>query len=169
MSKLDSLLRILRARPENDLSRRVVATLRARGWSVAFAESCTGGQLSANLTAVPGSSSVVVGSAVCYQLRAKHVLLGITDVTEENVVSPETAKKMAEAAKRLFGADIGVGTTGFLDGERKAFWAIALPESVGGSTLCGGVKFDESSTREDNRRTLCKDVITYLKITTNLP
>lgn len=164
MGMLASLSRLLRPTKE-DLPTRVVAALRARNWSIAFAESCTGGQLAADLTTVPGSSLVVVGSAVCYQLRAKHVLLGLTDVTEENVVSLETAKKMGEAARRLFGADIGVGTTGYLDGERRACWAIQFPEEAGHCSLWSSKTFEGPTSRDQNRRALCHDVLTFLRVT----
>jgi nicotinamide mononucleotide (NMN) deamidase PncC len=168
MVSLQSLmagLRVARGQ-EDDLPARVVAALRARGWTVAFAESCTGGQLAADLTTVPGSSEVVVGSAVCYQLRAKHTILGLTDVTEQDVVSSMTAMKMAEAARRIFGADVGVGTTGYLDGERRAFWALAIPIGDGLATVLSGSKtFSERASRAQNRRGVCHDVLDYLLTT----
>lgn len=135
---------------------------------MAFAESCTGGQLAADLTTVSGSSVVVVGSAVCYQLRAKHALLGLTDVIEQDVVSQETATKMAVAARRVFGTDVGVGTTGYLDGERRAFWSLALPLGDGSiaTNLSGSKTFDQSTSRADNRAALCRDVLSMLEAMT---
>lgn len=164
MTSLSRLRERLLRRPQDDLPARVVNALRARDWFIAFAESCTGGQLAADLTTVPGSSTVVTGSAVCYQLRAKHALLNLTDVTERTVVSEPTARRMAEAARQLFGAHVGVGTTGYLDCERRAFWAIAIP--IGGdkvTVLSGGKVFDESSSRDENRRALCRDVLTMIE------
>ena len=106
----------------------IVNGLRARELTIAFAESCTGGQLAAHLTTVPGSSNVVVGSAVCYQIAAKHKILGLDFVTEENVVSLETATTMALAAQRIFESDIGVATTGYLDTDNPhAYWAMCGP------------------------------------------
>ena len=51
----------------------IIGVIRARNFTIAFAESCTGGRLSADLTTVPGSSDVVTDSAVCYQTRTKNV------------------------------------------------------------------------------------------------
>lgn len=114
----------------------LLQNLRECGLTVAFAESCTGGRLCADLTTVPGSSDVVVGSAVCYQLAAKRKVLGLEDVDEQNVVSGQTALAMATATRRLFGADFGVATTGYLSPhesngqawEPAAYWAIAGPQ-----------------------------------------
>lgn len=164
MLSLSRIRQRLLRHPTDDLPARVVGALKARGWFIALAESCTGGQLAADLTTVPGSSTVVTGSAVCYQLRAKHALLNLVDITEANVVSDFTARRMASAARELFNAHVGVGTTGYLDCERRAFWAVAIP--IGGdktTVLSGGKIFDSSSSRDDNRRALCHDVLTMIE------
>lgn len=142
----------------------IVNGLRANNWTIAFAESCTGGRLSADMTTVPGSSAVVVGSAVCYQTRAKREVLGLEHVTEENVVSGETAEAMAEAARVLYGADIGVATTGYLDGERLgAFWAIYAPDLDGGThRLVKFIPFPSTTPRATNREILVYDVMEAL-------
>lgn len=147
----------------------IVNGLRARNLTIAFAESCTGGRLSADLTTVPGSSDVVMGSAVCYQLAAKHKILGLTDVTEETVVSMRTAKGMASAAQTLYGADIGVGTTGYLDGDdRHAFWAMrgpALNDPLKIPHIDGWrIDFPRDSSRETNREILIRAVMEGLTI-----
>jgi PncC family amidohydrolase len=111
---------------------RILDWLRRENLTMALAESCTGGLLAAELTSAPGSSDVIVGSAVCYQIKAKHKVLGIDSITSENVVSRETAEKMADAARILFGASIGIGTTGYLDAGHSplgahAYWALHWP------------------------------------------
>ncbi|WP_448614862.1 competence/damage-inducible protein A [Modestobacter sp. URMC 112] len=85
-----------------------------RGWTVATAESCTGGLLSARLTARAGSSAWVLGGVTAYADAAKTDLLDVPEETlaEVGAVSPEVALELAEGARRRFGADVGVGVTG---------------------------------------------------------
>jgi len=88
--------------------------LLSRGWTLAVAESCTGGFLSHRLTNVPGSSRYFRGGVVSYANEAKVQLLGVQAETLEThgAVSPQTAREMAQAARRLFGADVAVAVTG---------------------------------------------------------
>jgi nicotinamide-nucleotide amidase len=87
---------------------------RARGVTVATAESCTGGLVAAELTAIPGSSEVFVGGAVTYSNRLKHELVGVPDslLAEHGAVSAEVAAAMAEGARNRLGADVAVAVTG---------------------------------------------------------
>ena len=62
--------------PTNDAA-TLVEALRRRGWSLATAESLTGGLVCAELTAVPGSSAVVLGGVVAYATELKAVLLDV--------------------------------------------------------------------------------------------
>lgn len=147
----------------------IVNGLRARELTIAFAESCTGGELAAHLTTVPGSSNVVVGSAVCYQIAAKHKILGLDFVTEENVVSLRTAKAMALAAQRIFGSDIGVATTGYLDTDNPhAFWAMCGPvlnDPLKMQHIDGWrIDFDQADRREFNREMLVDAVMEGLTL-----
>jgi nicotinamide-nucleotide amidase len=88
--------------------------LKARRKSVAAAESLTGGSLAVRLTSAPGSSEFFKGSAVCYTVEAKRDLLGVSKETIDGpgVVSEECAREMAQGARRVFDADIGVALTG---------------------------------------------------------
>ncbi len=85
-----------------------------RGWTVATAESCTGGLLAARLTERPGSSAWVLGGVTAYANSAKEQLLDVPaeDLARHGAVSPEVAVALAEGARARFGADIGVGITG---------------------------------------------------------
>jgi PncC family amidohydrolase len=82
--------------------------------TVATAESCTGGSVSRRITSVDGSSAYFVGGVVSYSNDVKHRLLGVPlDILENpGAVSEETAKAMAEGARRELGADYAVSTTG---------------------------------------------------------
>ena len=88
--------------------------VRARGLTLVTAESCTGGLVAAELTAIPGSSDVFAGGAVTYSNRLKHELLGVPEATldQHGAVSAETARAMAEGARRRLRADLAVAVTG---------------------------------------------------------
>lgn len=93
---------------------RVVARLRARGATVAAAESLTGGLLCDALVCVPGASRVLGGGVVAYTAAAKRDVLGVPApvLDQHGTVSPVTAEAMAHRARALFGTDWGVATTG---------------------------------------------------------
>ena len=88
--------------------------LRAKGWTIAAAESCTGGLLMSRLTDVPGSSAYVERGFVCYSNRAKVELLGVPEalLIEHGAVSEPVAQAMATGARTRAGSDVGVGITG---------------------------------------------------------
>ncbi|BBZ60522.1 CinA-like protein [Mycolicibacterium monacense] len=90
-----------------------VAALLA-GHTIATAESCTGGMLSARLTERAGSSAYVAGAAVCYADAAKVELLGVPAdlIADHGAVSEPVAEAMADGALRRFGADVAVAITG---------------------------------------------------------
>jgi len=92
----------------------VLEALRRRGMSLAVAESCTGGLISAHLTDVPGASDVFLGGVVSYSNEAKERLIDVPHETliEHGAVSEEVAKAMAAGVRERFSADWGVGITG---------------------------------------------------------
>lgn len=87
---------------------------RARGATLATAESCTGGLVCAALTAVPGSSEVVLGGIVSYANAAKVALLGVPEgvLAAHGAVSEPVARLMAEGARARTGATVAVSCTG---------------------------------------------------------
>lgn len=86
----------------------------SRHWTVATAESCTGGRIASRLTAIAGSSAYFEGSIVAYQERVKERLLNVDAqmIEQYNVVSEPVAKSMVKGACRLFGSDFAVASTG---------------------------------------------------------
>lgn len=92
----------------------VGARLRARGSTIAAAESCTGGLLMARLTDVPGSSDYVKQGVVTYANEAKVQLVGVPPAVleEHGAVSEPVASAMARGVRALAGTDVGVGITG---------------------------------------------------------
>lgn len=81
---------------------------------LATAESCTGGGVAARVTSVSGSSEYFLGGIVAYSNDAKQALLGVSPETlaTRGAVSAECAREMAEGARRAFGAEFAVSTTG---------------------------------------------------------
>ena len=118
---------------DNDTMESVVLDLlRARGWTLALAESVTGGLVSGRLTGVAGASEVFRGTVVSYASEVKFDVLG---VEEGPVVTEEAAIAMAEGARKVLGADVGLALTGVAgpseqDGMRPGtlFAAVALPD-----------------------------------------
>jgi len=88
--------------------------LKARGLTIAAAESCTGGLLMSRLTDVAGSSAYVRAGVVAYDNADKTALLGVpAELLEQHgAVSEPVAIAMAEGIKGRTGADVAVGITG---------------------------------------------------------
>lgn len=91
------------------LAAAVHEALLARGQTIACAESLTGGELAALLSATPGASRTFRGAVVGYATEVKRAVLG---VTAPAVVSEECAVQMADGVRRLLAADWAVSTTG---------------------------------------------------------
>lgn len=102
------------AEGRTDMAEVVLAACAERGLRVAVAESCTGGLLGARLTAIPGSSAVVLGGVIAYANDVKQAQLGVSEETIERhgAVSEEVATEMATGARRRLGAEIGIAITG---------------------------------------------------------
>ncbi|HEY0389797.1 MAG TPA: CinA family nicotinamide mononucleotide deamidase-related protein [Gaiellales bacterium] len=102
------------ATDERPVAELVLAAARQRGLTLATAESCTGGMVAGELTAIPGSSDVFAGGAVTYSDRLKHDLVGVPGhvLAEHGAVSAETAAAMAAGARARLGAGVAVSVTG---------------------------------------------------------
>ena len=88
--------------------------LKEKGLTLATAESCTGGRVAERITALPGVSAVYRGGVVSYWTSVKADVLGVAAdiLAAHGAVSEETARAMAEGARRITGADIAVSVTG---------------------------------------------------------
>jgi nicotinamide-nucleotide amidase len=93
---------------------QVLKIFRARGLTIATAESCTGGLVAGALTEIAGSSDVVDRGFVTYSNAAKEAMLGVPAATlkRHGAVSAETAAAMAAGALKNSEADITVAITG---------------------------------------------------------
>lgn len=97
-----------------DLAAKVIAAASRRGWTVATAESCTGGLVAGALTEVPGSSAVLDRGFVTYSNAAKTDLLGVPESVIEGygAVSEPVARAMAEGARDRAETKLSVSVTG---------------------------------------------------------
>jgi nicotinamide-nucleotide amidase len=88
--------------------------LAVAGFTLATAESCTGGLVAERLTDVPGSSTYFMEGVVTYSNEAKTRLLGVPSelIEAHGAVSAEVAEAMAEGVKRRAGVDFGLSVTG---------------------------------------------------------
>ncbi|MBQ4518701.1 MAG: competence/damage-inducible protein A [Clostridia bacterium] len=99
---------------EENMAKTTASLLMNRGLTIACAESCTAGLLTATLGDIPGVSAVLSESIVTYSNEAKMKYLGVQKETLEQfgAVSKETAWEMAEGIRNAANADIGVSITG---------------------------------------------------------
>ena len=88
--------------------------LKERGYTIAAAESCTGGLFTSRLTDVPGSSTYVRASVIAYAYEDKTALLGVPSemLNAHGAVSEPVAVAMAEGIRERTGADVTIGITG---------------------------------------------------------
>lgn len=121
------------------LAEQLLSRARYVRLTLAVAESLTGGQLAAAITAVPGASAVFRGSVTAYATDLKASILGVDAILLDEVgaVHGEVASQMAAGVRRLCGADIGVATTGVAGPEPQdgrsvgtVFVAVAGQDSV---------------------------------------
>jgi PncC family amidohydrolase len=108
-----------------------------RGLTLAVAESLTAGLVSGEIAAVAGASNYFLGGVVTYATAAKASVLGVAEevLLVDGAVSEETARSMARGVRQLFGADIGLATTGVAGPD--------LQEGKPVGTLCIGVSMSE--------------------------
>jgi nicotinamide-nucleotide amidase len=97
-----------------DMQTALVHALKDAGRTIAVAESCTGGMVTARITEVPGASDVLLCGVCSYSNQSKVDLLGVSQKTLDahGPVSEETALEMANGIRLRSGADIGISTTG---------------------------------------------------------
>ena len=96
------------------LAEETAFQMKRRGLTLSTAESCTGGQIAALLTALPGASEYFKGGIVSYCNEAKHTTLGVQQATLDTytAVSEQTVREMAEGVRGRLNSDYAVATTG---------------------------------------------------------
>lgn len=117
-TQIESLKEILRENIvgyDNDTLESVVSELlRSRGETLSIAESCTGGALAAQFTALSGASQILKGGVVAYDNGVKVSVLGVSaaDLAEYGAVSEQVACQMAEGVRKLTHSTYSLSTTG---------------------------------------------------------
>lgn len=93
---------------------KVVTKLMEKGFTISFAESCTGGMAAARLVSVPDASKVFAASVVTYanEAKVKYVDVKPQTIQEFGVVSEEVALQMAKGVAKANDAQVGVGISG---------------------------------------------------------
>lgn len=134
----------------------VIEVLQAHRFTLALAESCTGGTIAALLTGVPGAGDVIRGGIVTWNEDTKRDPLGVDAevLAEHGPVSPQVAREMAHRVKKLLCADIGFAIVG-LEGRSEdgkppglTYLAIATPDN---RTLLRRHSTDRGSGRNRER------------------
>ncbi len=99
---------------EQTMEEVVGQLLSATHWTLALAESCTGGLIAHRLTEIPGSSTYLDRGVITYSNRAKQELLGVspTIVRKYGAVSAQVAEAMAKGIRKKSRVDLGVSVTG---------------------------------------------------------
>jgi nicotinamide-nucleotide amidase len=125
-----------------------------RNGTLATAESLTGGLLGGRVTAVAGSSAYYLGGVVAYATEAKAALLGVDRdlLATQGPVSEPAAAAMAEGARRAFGADLGLATTGVAgpteqDGRPVGTLCLGVADAAGTATATMRAPGDRAQVR----------------------
>ena len=133
---------------EETVQSAVAKMLIARGETLSAAESCTGGTISAKVTAMSGASEYYWGGVVSYDNSVKENVLGVSrhNLETYGAVSEQVAREMAEGVRRLCGTTYGIATTGIAgptggtpEKPVGTVWmAVATPEKTIAKVVCHG-------------------------------
>jgi nicotinamide-nucleotide amidase len=139
-----------------ELARKVGEALKAKGWKLATAESCTGGWVAMQATAIAGSSDWFERGFVTYSNEAKRESLGVKEVTlaQHGAVSEQAAREMAAGALGRSHAQVALAITGIAGpgggSAQKPVGTVCFAWSVGGNMRSETRRFD--GDRESVRR-----------------
>ncbi len=102
------------ARNDLPLEKNLGEMLRAKNWTIAVAESCTGGNIAHKITSVAGSSDYFIGSITAYQNEIKENFLKVNseDLKTYGAVSQQVVEQMAEGVRKKMNTDISIATSG---------------------------------------------------------
>lgn len=138
-----------------------------KDFTIACAESCTGGLLTSRLTDVAGSSAYVQGSIVSYSNEIKNAILHVDAETLKNfgAVSEQTARQMSSNVRELFKTNIGVGVTGIAgpSGGTKEKPVGTVYISVSNSEKTIVKRFQFSGSRHEIKNQSCNSAMEMLK------
>lgn len=100
--------------PQGKIEEAIHACFKEQGKTLALAESCTGGKIASQITALPGASEFFLGSFVVYSNDMKTALLGVSETTlkKTGAVSRETVQEMLEGIFKNTKADWAIAVSG---------------------------------------------------------
>ncbi|MCF7930274.1 MAG: CinA family protein [Acholeplasmataceae bacterium] len=152
------------------IAQKVFEQCLANGLTIAFAESMTGGALAYEMIKNPGSSHVISGSIIAYNIEQKNKILGISleDIKTYGIVSKHIAIEMATAVRKLMNTNIGVAVTGNAGPEKQESTSnleawIAI--DFNGDVKAFNLKFNHLTRLEAIRKTVR---LTYQKLNQSL-
>ena len=159
-----------------NISKEVAKLLISRGWTLALAESCTGGLVSAALTNLAGSSDWFERGYITYSNQAKTECLDVAAETIKSfgAVSEQVAKAMSEGAQKNAGVNVSVSITGIAGPAGGSIekpvgtvcfgWTIQK-ENLAAITICKTMQFsgDRQAVREQARDYALSELIKLLK------
>ncbi|MFP3896037.1 MAG: CinA family protein [Anaerolineales bacterium] len=97
-----------------EIAARIGILLKEWGWTLAVAESCTGGLVGSAITDISGSSDYFLGGVIAYANRIKRDMLGVEErlLEAHGAVSEEVAGAMARGVREALTVDVGLAVTG---------------------------------------------------------
>lgn len=145
----------------------IVEILKSKGFTIATAESCTGGLMAGRLINVPGASSCLNESFVTYSNEAKMKRLGVKEETLKafGAVSEQTAYEMAQGVAKATDSNVGLSSTGIAGPgggtEEKPVGLVYVGCSINGVTKVR--RFQFSGNRENNRNHTVQCALVFLR------
>jgi PncC family amidohydrolase len=145
---------------------KVVRMLSKHSLSLSTAESCTGGLVAGRITSVPGASECFEGGFITYSNTAKNRLIGVPGelIEKYGAVSTETARAMAEGARKKLGTDVAVAVTGIAGPTGgttdKPVGTVYIAVAREGAT--GVRKFQFTGTRHAIRRQTAEEALQFV-------
>ncbi|MEO0771474.1 MAG: nicotinamide-nucleotide amidohydrolase family protein, partial [Cyanobacteria bacterium J06649_4] len=155
---------------DETLATLVGEQLKAQGQTLSVAESCTGGGLGQQLTAVPGSSDYFWGGVISYDNRIKQRLLGVDEAVLKRcgAVSTEVAEAMATGVRDRLGTDWGISITGIAGpgggSAEKPVGLVYVGLSCEGQTWSKKHLFGADLTREQIRQRSAASALNLLRL-----
>ena len=152
--------------PEPSLAAELADVLVPKGFTVAVAESSTGGMVGSMIVDQPGSSAYFVGGVIAYSNQVKQEHLGVSEELLRTVgaVSREVAEAMAAGARRRFGTNLAVAVTGIAgpgaDESSKPVGLTYIAVSSAANTASREFKFN--GDRVSNRRQAATEALRML-------
>jgi nicotinamide-nucleotide amidase len=155
----------------SDVAAGILAELARRHFTLAVAESLTGGLVTAEFVRVPGASSVLLGGVVAYNTSLKHSVLGVDRelLAARGAVDPSVAEQMADRVRTALAVDgsvahVGIATTGVAgpaaqDGHTPGtvFVAIAIGDDV------RSLRLSLQGSREQIRAAVVSELLVQLE------